>query len=241
MTHDELLELTPLYALDALDGDDRARFETHLASCAECARRILEFAEASKGLADALPPRPPSPALKRNILSTIRSSAKPAIPFSYRLGMAASLLLVLGFGLLGIHLSRVAAKYQTEMERLHSDLESVRRENEFFQTASVARMKGGDPSPTAAGTVLYRDRKVFLLAGGLPDPPAGMKYELWVLLPEKLPIPAGVYGVQEGGTIRGPAFEIDLSLFQAQFAITLEPEAGVSSPTGAKYLVPDVQ
>lgn len=38
-------ELSGLYALDALDGEDRTRFEAHLATCAACRTEVAEFRE----------------------------------------------------------------------------------------------------------------------------------------------------------------------------------------------------
>ena len=55
--------LAGAYAMDALDGRDRARFERHLARCQECATEVSGLHEATARLAVAAAAQPP-PALK---------------------------------------------------------------------------------------------------------------------------------------------------------------------------------
>lgn len=43
MSHQELRDLTPLYALDALEGQELAEFEAHLPLCGECGRELDEY------------------------------------------------------------------------------------------------------------------------------------------------------------------------------------------------------
>ena len=45
--------LAGAYALDAIDGPDRARFERHLARCLACAAELRELREAAARLAAA--------------------------------------------------------------------------------------------------------------------------------------------------------------------------------------------
>ena len=62
--------LAGAYALDALDGAERARFERHLASCRTCPGEVRGFAATAAvlGVAAALPP---PPALKGRVLADI--------------------------------------------------------------------------------------------------------------------------------------------------------------------------
>ncbi len=60
MTGEELHDLAPLYAIDALDDDEARRFEHHLPSCAPCQRELAELRSAvtalAVGMATPLPP-----------------------------------------------------------------------------------------------------------------------------------------------------------------------------------------
>jgi anti-sigma factor RsiW len=51
----ELVELVTAYLDDALTAADRARFEAHLASCADCTTHVAQFVRTVDALG-ALPP-----------------------------------------------------------------------------------------------------------------------------------------------------------------------------------------
>ena len=60
--------LAGAYAMDAITAADRARFERHLASCAECAQEIASLREATARLATATAQAPP-PGLKERVMA----------------------------------------------------------------------------------------------------------------------------------------------------------------------------
>ena len=60
--------LAGAYAMDAISAADRARFERHLASCAECAQEIASLREATARLATATAQAPP-PGLKERVMA----------------------------------------------------------------------------------------------------------------------------------------------------------------------------
>jgi anti-sigma factor RsiW len=67
-----------LYALGALDGEDRATVEAHLAGCAEC-RAKLESARGRMALlALAAPPASPGSHVRELVLQEFRVLAAPA-------------------------------------------------------------------------------------------------------------------------------------------------------------------
>ncbi|GAA1371448.1 hypothetical protein GCM10009612_62570 [Streptomyces beijiangensis] len=70
MTSADLHTLAGAFALDALDGDERAAFETHLRSCTGCESEVEEFRTTAGRLALAATITPP-PALKQAVLRRI--------------------------------------------------------------------------------------------------------------------------------------------------------------------------
>src|SRR5581483_2564629 len=68
-------ELTAAYALDALDDDDRARFEAHLPQCERCRSELAGLAETAGALALAAPPAAPPEALRARILDAAAAVA----------------------------------------------------------------------------------------------------------------------------------------------------------------------
>lgn len=73
MTQHPWLEQTAPYALGALDDDERASFEQHLATCAQCAAEVRELQEVAGLLATAATPAAPPPALRDRILADARA------------------------------------------------------------------------------------------------------------------------------------------------------------------------
>ena len=72
------------YVLDALDSEDRARFEQHLARCQECTTEVGSLREATGRLQQ--PPARPDAAAKEQVLAQLaqtrqlrRSSARPGL------------------------------------------------------------------------------------------------------------------------------------------------------------------
>ncbi|MUN63515.1 hypothetical protein GMA12_10230 [Kocuria sediminis] len=71
-----------LYAVDALEPEERAAFEEHLRDCAACRAEVDSFGEVGAALASAVAQDPP-PALRGNILAAIhgtRSGAPAGTP-----------------------------------------------------------------------------------------------------------------------------------------------------------------
>lgn len=77
MTGDELHDLAPLYAIDALDDDEARRFEHHLPGCAPCQRELIELRSAATALAVSVA-TPLPPGLRHRVLAEV--ARQPQIP-----------------------------------------------------------------------------------------------------------------------------------------------------------------
>lgn len=78
MTHDDLAETVPLYAIGALEKIERQAFEAHLLSgCIPCRTALKEFQSVAVALPFALSLTPPPRALKAKIMGA-RTQAPPA-------------------------------------------------------------------------------------------------------------------------------------------------------------------
>ena len=62
-----------LYALGALEGDEKRAIESHVATCESCAHRLAEARGRIALLALAAPPAAPSSAVKARLMSRIRA------------------------------------------------------------------------------------------------------------------------------------------------------------------------
>jgi anti-sigma-K factor RskA len=251
MSHnDEFETLVAVYAVGALDGEDLARLEAHLAEgCPDCARILRESEEALARIAVTGPRESPPAHVKDELLARLQTTAPRPRPVARRwlpwaAGVAAAMLI-------GAALSAgfVAARYETKLgvmaremaamrERVTRQEQALREQLRVYASVvdllrdpntKVVTLRGTGPSPQALGRVVWNEATgghVFI--ANLPPPPEGKAYELWTIT-AGTPRPAGVFATDASG--KGshpvpPAGKVDV------FAVTLEPAGGVPAPTG---------
>jgi anti-sigma-K factor RskA len=104
----------------------------------------------------------------------------------------------------------------------------------------VARvdLAGQQPvAPKASARAFWsRSRGMVFNASNLPSLPAGKTYQLWVVT-SQAPISAGLLTPDAQGSVSG-VFATPPDIPQpVAMAVTIEPEGGVPSPTGEKFLI----
>lgn len=83
MSHEELLDLAEIYALGALDGEDLAALQAHLAAgCAECQAKVSEASAALSALPGDYQALTPSAQVKTKIFEEIDRD-KPGLAFVF--------------------------------------------------------------------------------------------------------------------------------------------------------------
>jgi anti-sigma-K factor RskA len=259
--HEEQKALAAAYVLGALDAEERRSFESHLASCPECAAEVRSLQPVTAGLALAVPPRTPRAELRERVLATVRADRKggradlkvgPYTTMSW-LPMAAMLLLTVGVGAYAarLHLRVVDLEARLEQaiiqaasaDRAMADARRVALEAQqamaVLAAPDLARIElaGQSAAPNATGRALWsRQRGMVFTASNLPPPPAGKVYQVWIV-PSGPPISAGLLTPDASG--RGDAvFNTPPDIpAPVAVAVTLEPAGGVPAPTGPMYLI----
>lgn len=133
-THDEIRELSSLYVLGGLTPEERAAFEAHLATCAECAAEVESLKPVVPALAQAVPQLAPPPAVRDRLLARVSQiseatqrnvvrvsqETKPETPPIASgiqwLPLAASLVLVVGLGVYALQLRGRIRVLETELQ-----------------------------------------------------------------------------------------------------------------------------
>ncbi|RPD48566.1 anti-sigma factor [Hymenobacter sediminis] len=121
--------------------------------------------------------------------------------------------------------SRYAATQKAALNERDEQLRVLR--NEAFR---AVELKGTPKSPNALARVYYNQqtKAVYVDVRNLPAPPAGKQYQLWALDNGK-PVDAGVLAT---ATAAGDSIQQMKDIASAQaFAMTVEDEGGVASPT----------
>jgi anti-sigma-K factor RskA len=251
MNEDQLLELAPLAALGALDGEERAAFEAGVASSPRAAGEMRAFEELAGRIGLATAPVPPSLALRGRVLAAVTGTESTAARGWGLTVLAAAALAALAVGA-GVLLRqrndarREAAALRAENEQAREDLATLRehlgreaavRELISHPESRIASLAGLPAAPGARGRVVWNAarREAVLVASGLVPAPPGKAYEVWVI-GQAAPVPAGVFqvGAEGGAVYRLPP--VDELARVKTFAVTLEPAVGTPAPTGPMVL-----
>ncbi|MEP6909723.1 MAG: anti-sigma factor [Actinomycetota bacterium] len=227
----DLHELVAPYALDALDADERERFERHLAECERCSAQLGDLQQAAAAMGFATEGPEPPPSLRGRILESARAeSSDNVVPFPGRRWAfpavatvaAAAACLAVGLGIWATSLSH-------SLDRERSAKAGYARAVELLgggaQVKPLADAEGGLLVTPGGGDAA-------LVVCGLSRAPAGKTYEAWVIK-RNIPHPAGLF---RGGSGCPPVLLDRQVPSGAVVAVTLEPEGGVQKPTG-KILV----
>ena len=232
--------LTGAYALDALSGDDRERFEDHLAVCEACRREVAEFqATAAKLAAASAAPSPPE--LRGRVLRQI-DQIRQAPPRPSRQG------------------ERSPSSTHRRRRRIQWALASTAAAVLALAvvTADVGAWRN-DPAPGAADVaeLLARpDARVIdavglegglarlvvapaigeaaLIVSGWPAAPSDHVFQLWLIGPDGTE-PAGTFGTDaSGGAVQALSGRFDV---KTTVGITVEPSGGSLEPTSEPIAV----
>jgi anti-sigma factor RsiW len=219
MDPDAIHDLTPAYALDALDAREREAYERHLARCGDCQEELASFQRVATALAYAPEAPAPPAALRGRILEAARAERPNVVPLRQRLfvpvstAAAVAAVAALALGLWGVSLSRDLDGERAAARDARQALALVARPD-----SQRVRLSGADGVVAVAPS-----GRAALVFASLRKPPAGKAYEAWVIAGGEA-TPAGVFDgrthvlertVRPGDTV----------------AVTIERAAGVQEPT----------
>jgi len=238
--HEQWEDSTAAYLLGALDDTERTAFEEHLAGCAACREEVEELRPAARALPVSVDPVAPAPELKSRIMAEVEREASllaaagpeadrppaPArrglrlpslrVPRLVPAAVAAALLLV-GVGV-GV------AVTQLGQEAPHT-----------VQAQVTDRAK----APDAAADVEIGEDGATIVAHGLPAPPSGRVYQVWIKRPGRAPEPTSALFAPSGDGTATASVPGDMDGV-AQVLVTDEPDGGSRTPTRDPLLVADM-
>lgn len=134
----------------------------------------------------------------------------------------------------GQELARLSAQVREAQQQLFQQREAI--EIVAAPGTRMTELAGTKLMPEAHAMLAYdKNGRAILMAKGLPPAPAGKAYQLWFIAGGK-PMPGKVFTTDASGAGALKDQIPPEARKAAVFAVTLEPENGVQSPTGAMYL-----
>jgi anti-sigma-K factor RskA len=227
--HQRWGESAAAYLLGALPDDEVEAFERHLAECPLCREEVESLAPAAHALPSAVDPVAPPPSLKARIMAEVEREAsllaaagpeadRPAPARRRRrrsrLGMprwapvAVAAVLLLGVAI-GVGASQLGGSGERTVQ---------------------GRVLDKARAPHAAVEVEVSSSGATLVARGLPAPPSGRVYQIWLKRPGHAPEPtSALFTPRRDGTATAT---VPGSLEGvAQMLVTDEPDGGSRRPT----------
>jgi len=244
--HEQYAEDLALYALNALQGEDRARVDAHLATCAACRLGLEQLRGDTALLAlSTAGPRPPQRARQR-LLDAI--SREPRVPQVVQtsprhswwgiLGWAATAAIVI-FALSlwkeNSALKTTLSSVSSQSARNARELEELRRIAAPLiapEAQHITLVSTRTPAQPQGKALYLRSRSsLVFLANNMPPLPPQKAYELWLIPTTGSPIPAGIFKPDAHGSASVVNPPLPSGVEAKAFAITVENEAGASTPT----------
>jgi anti-sigma-K factor RskA len=226
MEADALHDLTPAYALDALDAEDLRRYEAHLARCERCQEELASLSESASALAYATDAPVPPADLRSRILDQARGERPNVVPLRPRwvkpLAATAAVAVCAA-----VALGLWAASLSSKLDR--RDAELARQE----QVARLLAQPGSRQISFSRGTlVVGRDGNGALVLNKLAPAGSGRTYEAWVA-DRGAPQPAGLFG---GGSAVAVPLERPVPR-GATVMVTEEKAGGSATPTQSPFVI----
>lgn len=254
-------EDSDLYALGALDGEEKQAYEDHVRSCAACSQELKAARERVALLGLAAPAAAPPPGLRDALMRRVRTeeagasrrreSVRAARPtrvgwtwLTPALGVAVVIFAALAVGLWmkdardleRVHdLEAQLADVQTRSQEIARASEETDKLLGMPGTVRVA-LKAMPGMPHGHAGVLYNAKMgMVTCAGYLPAAPPKKSYQLWLVPMQGNPVSLRV--LPAGEWTQPMTTHVAPGMEAKAFAVTEEPEGGMPQPTGPKVLV----
>jgi anti-sigma-K factor RskA len=249
-----------LYALDALDGQERREFEAHLRDCSACRHALNTARECVALLALSTPEMAPPPSAKSALLARVHAESRSGkIVRDTHMGVRRrswGLRFALGFAAAAIILAiatvllwRNNRQQEKKIQALQSQLHAAQEQSSIDATTAhtMAEVVGAPDTvqiallqqtggPPGQAHILYNARMgVLVYLGEIAPAPVDKSYQLWLVPASGAPVSAGL--VSGGQQAKPTVVHLQEGLNAKAFAVTVEPRGGEPQPTGPKVLV----
>ncbi len=255
--HEQFAGDLALYALNTLEGEDRVNLEKHLATCSGCRLELEQLRRDGALLAlSVMGPKPPQRARQRLLDAVAKESAptlsqktrKDGPPVVREVGTRRSWWGFLGWAATAAVIVFAASLWKENVALQHSlasasaraaqstrELDDLRRIAAPLiapeaQRVTLVAMKT-PPQPQGKAFYMRNHSSLVFVANNMPALPPQKAYELWLIPMQGAPIPAGMFKPDAHGSATVVNPPLPAGMEAKAFAITVENEAGATTPT----------
>jgi hypothetical protein len=224
-------ELSAAYALDALDAEQAAAFEAHLAVCPACREDLASFRGTAGLLAFGAEAADPPPGLRERILAEARAERSNVVPLRRRIAFPAAATVAAAAACAAIGLGIWAASLSSQLDRERA---ANARVDEALAVAFDPDAEHFDVDGGDGVLAVGRGGQAALLLTGMEPAPEGRVYEAWVSADGERMLPAGTFQADDGTATVGLTRPVPDG---GIVAVTLEPAGGSEEPSGTPLMV----
>jgi anti-sigma-K factor RskA len=262
MDREQIEELLPFYALDALTDEERELVERYVAAHPEARQQLEELSMAASALPYSVDPVQPSPRSKAAVLARVAADAKvrgPAVQrespfrrglrfedFFRALSLGAATVAILWAVFLNLQVARLQDQVSSLNRQIAEQSDSLDRiitslpQTDPSNVITVA-LRGTDIQPQVQGQLIVNpdSQSAVLVITGLPRLAEGQTYQVW-LINGGAPVSAGLLAADENGqAVFLVTSEEPIGSF-SKLGISIEPQGGSLQPTGDIIVLNDL-
>ena len=240
MNCEELHDQYELYALDALNAEERAELDAHLRHGGDpCIDGVRRARDLMMSLALITPESHPPARLRKKVVGLVGEQKRTWSWTPVWIAAATCLAVVaVWLGMARREQARALADLRLEAQRKTVELARLNEAFAIMNDPAARQLVFGESAPKPRGRVFVNPKQgVLLLASNLTPAPSGKIYEMWIIPKAGSPAPAGLFQSENDGTamyLRKGAVDVATT---GAIAVTLEPETGSPAPTTQPLIV----
>jgi anti-sigma-K factor RskA len=249
--HEQFADDLSLYAMGALQGEERLSVEKHLKDCPDCRQELVRLQGDLALLAfSAGGPRPPARSRERLTATIAREPRRTAVRLMERKRWWIALQWAAAAATVTVILLLLRQNTDLRQNIASLDANSRGQREQLLQAKElIATLTSADavhftlvaaktpPQPQGKAIYLRSTGTLVFLASNLPELPPQKTYELWLIPTSGAPMPAGLFRPDTHGSATVIKPPLPMGVEAKTFAITVEPESGSAAPTSTPIMV----
>jgi anti-sigma-K factor RskA len=249
--HEQFADDLSLYALGALQGEERLVVEKHLKGCPDCRHELAQLRGDLALLAlSASGPKPPLRSRERLMAAIAKEPRRtPVRPVKRKTWWTA---LEWAAAAATVAVTLLLLRQNTDLRQRVAALEanSTGQQKQLLQAKELIAtftsadavhftLAAGKTPPQPQGNAIYvrSTGTLVFLATDMPKLPPQKTYELWLIPTSGAPIPAGLFRPDTHGSAALIKPTLLTGVEAKTFAITVEPGGGSATPTSTPIMV----